>query len=75
MLLLVTSCIKTCYNWAALQEDRTSGIPTRSNTNWAVHPQKIVRGFKFRIYKEEGMFYPSNENNGADQSPWSWSAS
>ena len=31
------------------RETLSSGFPTRSDTNRAVKPQKIVRGFKFRI--------------------------
>ena len=45
----------------------SSGFPTRSNTNRAVLPQKMARGLKFRIYVEEGMYYPYMENKGADQ--------
>ena len=36
---------------------RSSGIPTRSVTNWAVQPQKMARGLKFWIKKVEGLFY------------------
>ena len=43
------------------------GFPTRSDTNQAVDPQKIARGLKFRIYIEEGLYYPCSENKGADQ--------
>ena len=28
-----------------------SGLPTRSDTNRAVQPQKVARGLKFRIYE------------------------
>ena len=31
------------------------GLPTRSDTNWAVRPQKMARGLKFRI-KEEVLY-------------------
>ena len=27
----------------------------------------MARGLKFRIYKEEGLYYLSSENKGADQ--------
>ena len=37
------------------------------NTNRAVQPQKIVRGFKFWIYEVEGLFYLCSEKKGADQ--------
>ena len=38
-----------------------------SDTNRTVQPQKIVRGLKFRIQKEEGLYYLCSENKGADQ--------
>ena len=44
-----------------------SGFPTRSDTNRAVHQQKMARGLKFRIWVEEGLYYPYCENKGADQ--------
>ena len=40
---------------------------TWSNTIRAVHPQKMARGLKFRIEKEEGLYYPCSENKGTDQ--------
>ena len=43
------------------------GFPTRSDTNRAVQLQKIAKGLKFRIYKEEGLYYLCSENKGADQ--------
>ena len=46
---------------------RKPGFPTRSHTNWAVQPQKMARGLKFRIKEEERLYYPSSENKGADQ--------
>ena len=45
----------------------TSGFPTRSDTNRAVHPQKIARGLKLLIWEEEGLYYLGSENKGADQ--------
>ena len=38
-----------------------------SDSNRAVQPQKMARGLKFRIYVEEGLYYPYSENKGADQ--------
>ena len=38
-----------------------------SNTNRAVQLQKMARNLKFRIYTEEGSYYPWSENKGADQ--------
>ena len=46
---------------------RVSVFRTRSVTNRAVQSQKMVRGFKFWIYIEEGLYYPCSENKGADQ--------
>ena len=43
------------------------GVLTWSHTNRAVQPQKMARGLKFRIDKEEGLYYPCSENKGADQ--------
>ena len=42
-------------------------FPNRSNTNRDVQAQKRARSLKFRIYKVEELYYPSNENKGADQ--------
>ena len=42
-------------------------FPTRSDTNQAVQSQKIARSLKFRMNVEEGLYYPSSENKGADQ--------
>ena len=38
-----------------------------SDTNRAVQSLNMVRGLKFRIQKEEGLYYPCSENKGADQ--------
>ena len=38
-----------------------------SNTNWAVQPQKTARSLKFWIQEEEGLYFQSSENKGADQ--------
>ena len=45
----------------------TFWFPTRSDTNQAVQLQKMDRGLKFRIQKEEGLYYPCSENKGAHQ--------
>ena len=39
----------------------------RSDINEAVQAQKMTRGLKFWIYKEEELYYPCSENKGADQ--------
>ena len=38
-----------------------------SDTNRAVQPQKMARGLKFRIKKEEGLYYLCSGNKGADR--------
>ena len=45
----------------------TIWVPTRSDTNRAIQSQKMVRGWKFRIYKVEKLYYLCSENKGADQ--------
>ena len=45
----------------------TFWLPTRSDTNQAVQLQKMARGLKFGIKKEEGLHYLCSENKGADQ--------
>ena len=49
------------------RENLPSGFQTRSNTNWAVKPQKIARCLTFRTWEEEGLYYLCSENKGADQ--------
>ena len=43
----------------------SSVFPTWSNTNRAVQPQKIVKGFEFRIKEVEELYYQSSKNKGA----------
>ena len=38
------------------------GVSDQVYTNRAVQPQKMTRGLKFRIYVEEGLYYPYSEN-------------
>ena len=45
----------------------TIWVPTKSDTNRAVQSQKMVRGWKFSIWKVEELYYPCSENKGADQ--------
>ena len=52
---------------AATRENRSSGFPTRSDTNRPVQFQKTSRRLKFRFYEEEKLYYPCSENKGADQ--------
>ena len=42
------------------------GFPTRSDTNRAVQPQEMARGFKFWIKKVEGLYYTCRENKGTE---------
>ena len=50
-----------------MRENLSSGMPTSSDTNWAVQPQRMGRGLKFLIYVEEVLYYLCSENKGADQ--------
>ena len=59
----------SCYDIRGLKlENRSSGFPTRSDTNRFLQLEKIAR---CRIYEEEELFYPCCENKGADQL-WSY---
>ena len=40
----------------ALRENPSLGLPTRSNTNQAVQPQKMARGLKFKILDVDGLY-------------------
>ena len=42
-------------------------FPNRSDPNRAVQSQKTTRTLKFRIIVEDALYYPSSENEGADQ--------
>ena len=54
-------------NRASLRENRSSGFPTRSDTNQAVQPRKIARGLQKSDLGSKGLYYPCSENKGADQ--------
>ena len=45
----------------------TIWFPNRSDTNRPVPSQKRAKSLKFQIQVEKEMYYPSNENKGADQ--------
>ena len=47
-----------------LWENRSTGFPTRRDTNQAVQQQKIARGLKFRI-KEVQELYCENKGTNA----------
>ena len=36
-------------DFSRIRENLSSGLPTRSDTNQAVQPQRMARGLKFRI--------------------------
>ena len=40
-----------------VQRKLVFGISNRSNTNWAIQPQKTARGLKFLIYEEQDLYY------------------
>ena len=44
--------------WAAMQENRSSGFPTRSDTNRPVQLQNMARSLKFRIRKKGNCTIP-----------------
>ena len=48
-------------------ENRSSGFPTRPDTNRAVQPHKMVSGLKFWVKQVEELYYLCSENKGADQ--------
>ena len=50
-----------------MRENRSSGFPTRSDTNQPVQSQKQARGLKFWLYVEDELYYPNSENKGTDQ--------
>ena len=46
---------------------QSSGFPTMPDTNQALLSLNMARGLKFRIQKEDGLYYQCSENKGADQ--------
>ena len=44
-----------------------SGFLSRSDTNRALLPQKVVRNLKFQIKEVEGLYYLCRESKGTDQ--------
>ena len=45
----------------------TIWVSDQVDTNRPVQSQKQARFLKFRMKKEEGLYYPCSENKGADQ--------
>ena len=39
------------------EKNPSSGLPTRSDTNWAFRPQKMARCLKYWIKGEEELYY------------------
>ena len=66
-LFLGTAQIVCLLQMSRVMRKPTFWFPTRSDTNQAVQLQKIARGWKFQIYKVEGLYYLCSENKGADQ--------
>ena len=50
-----------------MQENHSSGFPTRSDTYRPVQSQKKVRILKFWVAVEEELYYPSSKNKDTDQ--------
>ena len=48
-------------------ENLSLGFLTRSDTNWAMQPQKMARGLKFQIEEVEGLHYLFRESKDADE--------
>ena len=49
------------------KKNRSSGIPSRSDTNLPVQLQKMARSLNFRTWKSVEWYYPFSENKRADQ--------
>ena len=50
-----------------LHPSEIGALPTRSDTNRVVQPQKMARGFIIWIKKIEGLYNLYSESKGADQ--------
>ena len=49
------------------REKTNNVVSDKSDTNQAVQAQKMARGWKFWISKEEELHYPCSENKDTDQ--------
>ena len=49
-----------------MRENRSLGVPTRSDTNRPVQSQKQARTLEFQFEEEEGLYYPCSENKGTN---------
>ena len=56
----------TCYYISLCVRNRLFVFPTRSDTKRHAQAQKMARGWKVRILKEEELYYPCSENKGAN---------
>ena len=54
------------FKYGPVREKMYRGLPTWSDTNRAVQPQKMGRCLEFRIEKVEGLFYLCSENKDAN---------
>ena len=57
----------TCIFEPRHEKNRSSAFLTRFDTDRAEQPQKMARGFKFRVLKVERLYYLCSESKGADQ--------
>ena len=67
ILALFYSFKKQNKNLSRLVGKPTMCFLNRSDINWAVQSQEQAGSLKFRILKEEEVYYPCSENKGADQ--------
>ena len=67
MCVLGLALLMSTYNLSLVLRKPVFGFPARTDTNQAVQLQKMARGLKFCIQKEEGLYYLCTENKGDDQ--------
>ena len=49
-----------------MRKKRSSGFPTRSDTDRRVESQEQARSLKFRMHEEEELYYQCSENKDTD---------
>ena len=59
--------LKVARGKASHENNLSSKYRTRSDTNWAVQPQKMAKGLNFHILEVERMHYLCSQNIGAYQ--------
>ena len=71
LIRICTVCHSICFlffrHLSRVMRKPTFWFLTWSDTNQAVQLLKMARGWKFRIYKVEGLYCLCSENKGADQ--------